>query len=390
MTETIITGKAYRVLTDVSSDTWAKVSLWTAADDVEMPNSQDLPTFLESKAPTNDPSFTGKLCVNSEISDNGDYSTTLGNSCISTGEGSLAGGLNSEANGDVSFVYGEGLESNEDNISVLGKYNDSSVTDGLLVIGNGTDDSNRSNALVLDKDGNLEVQGNIEAKNITADGDIAITGDFTNGDGETLSEKLDLSDLEEEVDYSSAGGLVDVITVGTLSVGEQQYNILTPVPDFNVSDSSAPGFIKNKPTIPTTASDLTVTGGGNLQFCLDNMQQEISEIPKMKKLVVNSLPTTNIDTDTLYLLVSSSQSSQGNLYDEYINLDGTTSGWELIGSQSGSIDLHDYYTKTETEQKIQDAIDDIFSTGQAGQFLVSDGNGGYNWVTIPTAENNNF
>lgn len=390
MTETVITGKAYRVLTDVSSDTWAKVSLWTSADDVEMPNGQDLPTFLESKASKSDPSFTGKLCVNSEISDNGDYSTTLGNSCISTGEGSLAGGLNSEANGDVSFVYGEGLESDEDNISVLGKYNDSSVTDGLLVIGNGTDDSNRSNALVLDKDGNLEIQGNIEAKNITAKGDIAITGDFTNGDGETLSEKLDLSDLEEEVDYSSAGGLVDVVTVGTLSVGEQQYNILTPVPDFNVSDSSAPGFIKNKPTIPSTASDLTVTGGGNLQSCLDNMQQEISEIPKMKKSVVNSLPTTNIDTDTLYLLVSSSQTSQGNLYDEYINLDGTTSGWELIGSQTGSIDLDDYYTKAEVEQKIADAIDEIFSTGQTGQFLVSDGNGGYNWVTIPQAEGNSF
>lgn len=60
--------------------------------------------------------------------------------------------------------------------------------------------------------------------------------------------------------------------------------------------------------------------------------------------VVQELPTQNISTSTIYF-VPASDPSASNYYDEYINLDGTSQGWELIGTTA--IDLTDYYTKGE-------------------------------------------
>lgn len=62
--------------------------------------------------------------------------------------------------------------------------------------------------------------------------------------------------------------------------------------------------------------------------------------------VVQTLPTQDISTSTIYF-VPSSDPSASNYYDEYINLDGTSQGWELIGTTA--IDLTDYYTKGEVD-----------------------------------------
>ena len=63
-------------------------------------------------------------------------------------------------------------------------------------------------------------------------------------------------------------------------------------------------------------------------------------------IVVAVLPTTNIDTTAIYL-VPKMPSEQSNTKDEYINLDGTTAGWEKIGDTT--IDLSDYVTDTELQ-----------------------------------------
>ena len=48
-------------------------------------------------------------------------------------------------------------------------------------------------------------------------------------------------------------------------------------------------------------------------------------------VAVATLPTTDIQTNVIYL-VPSSDPETGNVKDEYINLDGTTAGWEKIGN----------------------------------------------------------
>ena len=65
--------------------------------------------------------------------------------------------------------------------------------------------------------------------------------------------------------------------------------------------------------------------------------------------VVAELPTVDISTSTIYL-VPKSTAGQDNIYDEYINTDGTSAGWELIGDTE--VDLSNYYTKAETDALI--------------------------------------
>ena len=69
---------------------------------------------------------------------------------------------------------------------------------------------------------------------------------------------------------------------------------------------------------------------------------------KLNILVVDALPTSNISTTTFYL-VPKETALEKNLYDEYINTDGTESGWELIGAVSTGIELSEYYKKTEVD-----------------------------------------
>jgi hypothetical protein len=58
-------------------------------------------------------------------------------------------------------------------------------------------------------------------------------------------------------------------------------------------------------------------------------------------IVVQELPTTNISTSGIYL-VPSTTSKTKNIYDEYININGTTEGWEMIGDTK--INLSNYVT----------------------------------------------
>lgn len=55
--------------------------------------------------------------------------------------------------------------------------------------------------------------------------------------------------------------------------------------------------------------------------------------------VVQVLPTQDISTSTIYL-VPKQTAQTDNVYDEYINTDGTSQGWELIGTTE--IDLTNY------------------------------------------------
>ena len=73
----------------------------------------------------------------------------------------------------------------------------------------------------------------------------------------------------------------------------------------------------------------------------------ISNVKNGRFEVVQSLPTTDIDTATIYLVPKASAQTQ-NIYDEYICLNATTSPatWEKIGDTQ--IDLSNYVQKSST------------------------------------------
>ena len=94
----------------------------------------------------------------------------------------------------------------------------------------------------------------------------------------------------------------------------------------------------------------------------------------LRPAIVPSLPTSDISTVTLYF-VPSSDPGTGNLYDEYINTDGTSAGWELIGSTG--VDLSAYLQKTgdskDNTVTYTSADDDtVFNSGNLG--------GAYAWT----------
>lgn len=73
---------------------------------------------------------------------------------------------------------------------------------------------------------------------------------------------------------------------------------------------------------------------------------------KLNISVVDALPTSDISTTAFYL-VPKETAQEKNLYDEYINTDGTVDGWEFIGGVSTSIDLSDYYKKSEVDALLE-------------------------------------
>ena len=110
----------------------------------------------------------GNNCVASNT-----YSFATGYSCNATGSQSMAGGGNSAANGRSSFAYGTGANARYanstafgnltratfDNQFVIGQFNEFTDPDRVnaFIIGNGRNNSNRSNAMTVTRDGNIEL-----------------------------------------------------------------------------------------------------------------------------------------------------------------------------------------------------------------------------------------
>ncbi len=90
----------------------------------------------------------------------GDYSHAEGMGTTASGSRSHAEGYSTTASGDCSHAQNRGTIANGDNQTALGTYNiaDSS---SLVIVGNGADSSNRSNALTVDGSGNVTIAGSL-------------------------------------------------------------------------------------------------------------------------------------------------------------------------------------------------------------------------------------
>lgn len=94
----------------------------------------------------------------------GDYSFSEGKGTTASGMCSHAAGINTIASGNYSFAMGNGTKSLNAGELVIGSFNKTSPSDGeilpysdvLFMIGNGTSDSNRSNALMVHSDGDVQ------------------------------------------------------------------------------------------------------------------------------------------------------------------------------------------------------------------------------------------
>ena len=110
----------------------------------------------------------------------GDYSHSEGNHCSAHGVASHAGGSESVATGDNSFTHGDTVKANNNNEIAFGAFNASNA-DTLFSVGNGTSDTDRSNAFEVTKTTgklfNKEIATKEEIEAHAADADIHVTAD---------------------------------------------------------------------------------------------------------------------------------------------------------------------------------------------------------------------
>lgn len=82
----------------------------------------------------------------------------------------------------------------------------------------------------------------------------------------------------------------------------------------------------------------------------------VDELPKLDTLSANEIRKLK---GTLYLIPSSDAEGNNN-YDEYTVIEGPMSGqfrWEILGTNSVSINLDDYYTKTQIDAALVNKVD---------------------------------
>ena len=83
---------------------------------------------------------------------------------------------------------------------------------------------------------------------------------------------------------------------------------------------------------------------------LDELIEEVESLPSMNREVVESLPTTDIDPNVIYMVLRE-DSEPNNIYDEWLYINDE---WEKIGSTE--TDLSDYYTKTQADNKFVEKV----------------------------------
>lgn len=120
--------------------------------------------------------------------------------------------------------------------------------------------------------------------------------------------------------------------------------------NWTESDTDSDAYIQNKPTkvsdftndsgfITNTVNNLTNYYTTSNTYTKTEVDTLIAAAKNGRFVVVATLPTTDIQTNVIYLLPKTVAQTD-NIYDEYINTDGTSAGWEKIGDTQ--IDLSNY------------------------------------------------
>ena len=118
----------------------------------------------------------------------GNNSVAFGYQTVASGTHALAGGNQSEATGNISFVFGREVTAPSYGEIAIGLYNTTYTpndatayngSDRLFVIGNGTANGSRSDAMIVYKDGTAWIQGNLTVDATLYTSDIRLKENIT-------------------------------------------------------------------------------------------------------------------------------------------------------------------------------------------------------------------
>lgn len=94
-------------------------------------------------------------------------------------------------------------------------------------------------------------------------------------------------------------------------------------------------------------TSLGVKREDEINYNYTNLKGDKGDAGAIKFEIVMALPTEDIKEDTIYL-VPITPDTQDNNYEEYIYVNGE---WELLGKIGVHVDLSNYYTKTESDNR---------------------------------------
>ena len=152
----------------------------------------------------------------------GTQSTTMGGATMASGVRSTAMGYLSNASGDASVAMGTGTKARSNSEVALGMNNTDYqpgstegfvATDRLFVIGNGTDENNKSNAMVVLKNGNTTINGTTTANSFVKAG--GTSSEYLMADGSTSTGGSTTSMGSISLSSNANGGTIDA---GVLSL----------------------------------------------------------------------------------------------------------------------------------------------------------------------------
>ena len=160
---------------------------------------------------------------------------------------------------------------------------------------------------------------------------------------EAIAYKADISDLPTKTsDLTNDSNFINQTELDSAISSKADISDIPSTLSELTNDSN---FITN------AVNDLTNYYLKSETYTKSEVNTLVSEIPKFKIEVVSSLPTSNISTTTIYLVIGDNQN--GNLYDEYIYVNNA---WEKLGSQN--VDLTNYALKSELPTNVSDLTND--------------------------------
>lgn len=178
--------------------------------------------------------------------------------------------------------------------------------------------------------------------------------------------------------FSIAGGLQDIdianptnngITLGldyctfnkdTGETSTNTRNIYIPVADATKANGSGLMLNSDKVKLDSLSNytlpiaDSSTLGGIKIGSGLNIDSNGTVSVDNKLYILVNSLESVSTpDANKIYLVLNSSSTSETNSFTEYVWITSDTgSKWEKLGEASATVDLANYYTKTEINNKL--------------------------------------
>lgn len=331
----------------------------TASDVGALPDDTSIPSKTSDL--DNDSGYVSQTYVDTALANKADASDLSnyvekenGKSLMSTAEHNKLEGIESGAQKNIQSDWDQNDSSKDDFIK-----NKPTIPPAITV------DSELSGTSTNPVE-NKVVKTAIDAKADSSDLDNYVqkeTGKGLSTEDYTTVEKEKLGGIASQAERNT----IVSITVNGVPVtpdANRNVNVVVSSPasnvqsDWNETDETDPAYIKNKPDlsqfITNTVDNLTNYYKKSETYTQSEIDALVASVASLNIEVVNELPVDNISTTTIYLVPSTNPQTQ-NTKDEYVNTNGTSLGWEKIGTTD--IDLSDYVTTSQLNTALDGKVD---------------------------------